>query len=172
MRPSIVKKEKQVNELKEKLAKASSVILTDFRGVTVKEMTELRHRLRQANIEYKIIKNNLVIRAIKNSDIEMLSEYLQGPTAIAFGVDDPVTPVKILVDFAKEYKKLEIKAGVIQGKVLRDEEVKKVAKLPPKEVLIAQVVAGIQAPLSKLVNVLNSPIRALLNVLKAIEEKK
>lgn len=172
MRPVIIKKEQQVNELKEKLSKASSAILTDFRGLTVKEMTDLRCRLRNANIEYKIIKNNIVFRAVKESNLETLSEYLQGPIAIAISLDDPIGPVKILVDFIKEYKKLELKAGVIQGKILRDNELSQVAKLPSKEILLAQVVGGIQAPLSGLLNVLNGPIRALLNVLKAIEEKK
>jgi large subunit ribosomal protein L10 len=172
MRPAIIKKEKQVNELREKLTNVSSAILTDFRGLTVKEITDLRRRLKEANIEFKVIKNNIVIRAVKESDLETLTEYLQGPNAIAFGVDDPVIPVKILMDFAKEYQKLEVKAGIIQGKVLKEEEIKKVAKLPSKEMLLAQIVGGIQAPLSKLLNVLNSPIRALLNVLRAIEEKK
>lgn len=172
MRPAIIKKEKQVNELREKLAKVSSAILTDFRGLTVKEITDLRRRLKEANIELKIIKNNIVIRAVKGSDLDALTEYLQGPTAIAFGIDDPIVPVKILVDFANEYKKPEIKAGIIQGKVLKEEEIKKVTKLPSKEILLAQVISGIQAPISGLLNVLNAPIRALLNVLKAIEEKK
>ncbi|MEW6097272.1 MAG: 50S ribosomal protein L10 [bacterium] len=172
MRASIIKKEKQVNELKDKLDKVSSAILTDFRGLTVKEIMDLRRRLKDANIEYKIIKNNIVIRAVKDTPLETLTEYLQGPTAIAFGVDDPVLPVKILVDFAKEYKKPEFKAGVIQGKILKDEEIKNVAKLPPREILLAQVIAGIQAPLLGLLNVLHAPIRSLLNVLKAIEEKK
>jgi len=172
MRPAIIKKEKQVNELKEKLEKVSSAILTDFRGLTVKEMTDLRCRLREAKIEYKIIKNNIVIRAIKDTDLEALTDYLQGPTAIAFGVGDPVVPVKILLDFAKDYNKPEVKAGVIQGKILKNEEIKKLAKLPPREMLLAQVIGGIQAPLLGLLNVLNAPIRALLNVLKAIEEKK
>jgi large subunit ribosomal protein L10 len=172
MRPAIIKKEKQVNELREKLNNVSSAILTDFRGLTVKEITDLRRRLKEANIEFKVIKNNIVIRAVKESDLEAITEYLQGPTAIAFGLDDPIVPVKILVDFAKEYKKPEIKAGIIQGKVLKEDEIKKVAKLPSKEILLAQVVSGIQAPLSGLVNVLNAPIRALINVLKAIEEKK
>ncbi len=172
MRPAIIKKEKQVNELKEKLDKVSSLILTDFRGLTVKEITDIRRRLKDANIEYKIIKNNFVLRAVKESDFETLTDYLQGPTAIAFGLNDPVIPAKILVDFIKEYKKFEVKAGIIQGKFFNDEEIKKVAKLPSREILLAQVVGGIQAPLSGLLNVLNGPIRALLNVLKAIEEKK
>jgi len=172
MRQSIIKKEKQVNELKEKLDKVSSAILTDFRGLTVKEMTDLRWRLKAANIEYKIIKNNLVLRAVKDSDIETISAYLQGPIAMVFGEGDPVASVKILIDFAKEYKKPEIKGGVIQGKVFNSKEITQVAKLPSREVLLAQVVGGIQAPLSGLVTVLSGPIRSLLNVLKAIEEKK
>lgn len=172
MRPSIIKKEKQVNELKEKLNKASSAILTDFRGLTVKEITDLRRRMKEANVDYKIIKNNLVFRAVKESDIETLNEYLDGPLAIAFGMADPIAPVKILIDFAKEYKKPELKAGIIQGKVFNEKEITQVAKLPSREILLAQVVGGIQAPLSGLVTVLSGPIRSLLNVLKEVESRK
>jgi len=172
MRQAIIKKEKQVNELKEKLDKVSSAILTDFRGLSVKEITDLRRRLKTSNIEYKIIKNNLVLRAVKDSDFETISAYLQGPTAVALSEGDPVASVKILIDFAKEYKKPEIKAGVIQGKTFDAKEIIQLAKLPPREVLLAQVVGGIKAPLSGLVTVLRGPIRSLLNVLKAIEKKK
>lgn len=172
MRQAIIKKEKQVNELKEKLAKVSSAVLTDFRGLTVKEITELRRRLKSANIEYKIIKNNLVSRAVRESDIEAISQYLQGPTAIVLGEGDPLVSVKLLMDFAKEYKKPEIKTGVIQGKIFNSQEIALMAKLPAREVLLAQVIAGIQVPLSGLVTVLSAPIRSLLYVLKAIEQKK
>ncbi|MEW6618090.1 MAG: 50S ribosomal protein L10 [bacterium] len=172
MRPAIIKKEKQVSELKEKLSKTSSAILTDYRGLTVKEITDLRRKFRTAGIEYKIIKNNIIFRAVKESDLDALSEYLQGPTAIAFSLNDPVAPVKFLIDFSKEYKKLELKAGIIQGKVLKADELTQVSKLPPKEVLIAQVVGGMKAPLVGVVNVLSAPIRSLVNVLKAIEGKK
>lgn len=172
MRQAIIKKENQVNELKQKLAKVASAILTDFRGLTVKEITELRRRLKTANIEYKIIKNNVVLRAVKDSNLEALTQYLQGPTAIALGEADPVVCVKLLIDFAKEYKKPAIKGGVIQGKIFNDQEIALVAKLPPREILLTQVVAGIQAPLLGLVTVLNGLIRSLLNVLKAIEKKK
>lgn len=172
MRPAIIRKEKQVNEIKEKLTKVSSAILTDFRGLTVKEITDLRRQLKAANIDYKIIKNNLMFRAVKESNMDTLSSYLQGPTAIAFGLDDPTIPVKILINFIKEYKKLEIKAGIIQGRVFNAEELTQMSKLPSKEILLAQFIGGIQAPLAGLVNVLSGTIRGLLNVLKAIEEKK
>ncbi len=172
MRPAIIKKEKQVNELKEKLTQISSAILTDFRGLTVKEMTDLRRQLKAANIDYKITKNNLMFRAVNESDLKTLHQYLQGPTAIAFGLDDPTVPVKILMNFIKEYKKLEIKAGIIQGRVFNAEELTQISKLPSKEILLTQFIGGIQAPLAGLVNVLSGTIKGLLNVLKAIEEKK
>ncbi|MFH1563976.1 MAG: 50S ribosomal protein L10 [Nitrospirota bacterium] len=172
MRPAIIRKEKLVNEIKEKLTRISSAILTDFRGLTVKELTDLRCQLKAANIDYKIIKNNLMFRAVKESDLETLKHYLQGPTAIAFGVDDPTIPVKILMNFVKEYKKLEIKAGIIQGRVFNAQELTQISKLPSREILLAQFIGGIQAPLAGLVNVLSGTIRGLLNVLKAVEEKK
>ena len=135
MRPAIIRKEKQVNEIKEKLTKISSAIVTDFRGLTVKEITDLRRQLKAANIDYKIIKNNLMFRAVKESNLDTLSPYLQGPSAIAFGLDDPIVPVKIMINFIKEYKKLEIKAGIIQGKVFNAEELTQISKLPSKEIL-------------------------------------
>lgn len=172
MRPAIIRKEKQVNEIKERLSRISSAILTDFRGLTVKELTDLRRQLKAANVDYKIIKNNLVFRAVEENDLKTLSQYLQGPTAIAFGLDDPTVPVKILINFIKEYKKLEIKAGIIQGRVFNAQELTQISKLPSKEILLAQFIGGLQAPIAGLVNTLSGTIRGLLNVLKAIEEKK
>lgn len=171
MRPAIIKKQEKVGELKEKLTNSSGFILTDHRGLTVKEITELRRRLRETNTEYHIIKNTLLQRALEESKLESLRDSLQGPTAVVFGSDPNLAAAKVLLDFSKEFEKPAIKAGVIASNVLTVEEVKAVANLPSREVLVARVIGGLQAPLSGLVNCLAGLIRGLITVLKAVSEK-
>lgn len=165
-------KEQVVADLKDKLSRASSVVLTDYRGLNVAEMTELRRMLREAGVEYKVVKNTLTLIAARDTGLEGLEKYLTGPTALAFGVEDPVAPAKLLSKFAKNHKNLEIKGGVLQGRVIDLDGVKSLADLPPKEVLLAQVLAGMQAPISGIVNVLSGPVRNLLYALQAIKDKK
>ena len=107
-----------VNEVYEKLTKAQSVVLVDFRGLTVQEATELRKKLREAGVELKVTKNTLTRLAAEKADLKDLHAYLEGPTALAFGYEDPVSPAKILSDFAKDHKKLELKGGVLEGRVI------------------------------------------------------
>ncbi|KXG74523.1 50S ribosomal protein L10 [Fervidicola ferrireducens] len=164
-------KKKLVAELKDKFSRARAAILTDYKGLNVAEMTELRSKLREQGIEYKVVKNTLTRIAVKDLDIN-LDEYLQGPTAIAFGYDDPVTPAKILMDFAKDHKNLEIKGGIVEGRVSDKAVVEQLAKLPKKEELIARAVGAIQSPLFGIVWVLQGPIRDLVYTLQAIQEKK
>jgi large subunit ribosomal protein L10 len=165
-------KQQIVAEIKEKLSKASSVILTDYRGLNVAEITELRSILRDAGVEYKVAKNTLTLIAARDSGLEDLEKYLEGPTALAFGMQDPVAPAKLLSKFAKTHKNLEIKGGVLEGQVIDIEGVKNLADLPPREVLLAQVFAGMQAPISGIVNVLSGNLRNLVYVLDAIKEQK
>jgi large subunit ribosomal protein L10 len=165
-------KQQIVAEIKEKLSKASSVILTDYRGLNVAEITELRSILRDAGVEYKVAKNTLTLIAARDSGLEDLEKYLEGPTALAFGMQDPVAPAKLLSKFAKTHKNLEIKGGVLEGQVIDIEGVKNLADLPPREVLLAQVFAGMKAPISGIVNVLSGNLRNLVYVLDAIKEQK
>lgn len=165
-------KEQIVNEIKEKLENAVSLVLVDYRGLNVEEVTELRKKSREAGVEYKVYKNTLMTRALKELGIEGLESYLEGPNAIAFGYDDPVTPAKIISEFAKGHEKLEIKAGMVEKKLLSLEEVKALADLPSKEVLVAQVLGGLNAPITGFVNVLQANIRNLVYALDAIREKK
>jgi len=169
-----VTKEKQaiVAELKEKLARAKGVVLTNPRGLTVAQDTILRRRLRKAGIEYRVVKNTMTRIAAKELGLEGIEPYLEGPTALAFGFADPVAPAKALLDFARENKILEIKGGLVEGKVIGVDGVRALASLPPREVLIAQVLAGMQSPIVGLVNVLEGPIRKLAYVLDAIRKQK
>ena len=165
-------KSQNVEEIKEKISKAQSVVLVDYRGLNVEQLTELRSRYRKAGVEYKVYKNTMMRFAFKDSGLEEFNEFLKGPSAIAFGYDDPVQVAKITSDFAKENDKLEIKAGVVDGKIIDVNGVKDLGDLPPREVLIAQVLGGFNAPIQGFANVLQGTIRSLAIVLNAIQEKQ
>ena len=165
-------KTQKVDEIKEKIEKAQSVVLVDYRGLNVSELTELRKKYREAGIEYKVYKNTMMRFAFKDSGLEGFNEFLKGPSAIAFGYEDPVSSAKITAEFAKGNDKLEIKAGIVDGKIIDVEEVKNLAKLPSKEVLVAQALGGLNAPIQGFANVLSGTIRGLAVVLNAIAEEK
>lgn len=154
-------KEAKVAEIKEKLEKAQSVILADYQGLTVEEDTQLRKSLREAGVEYKVYKNTLVTIAAKELNLEGICEYLEGPVSIAFGYEDATAPARILNDFAKDHKKLELKAGIVEGEIFDKDKVEQLATIPSKEVLIAKLLGSIKSPLSNLAYLIN-----------AIKEKK
>lgn len=154
-------KEAKVAEIREKLEKAQSVVLASYQGLTVEEDTALRKSLREAGVEYKVYKNNLVTLAAKDLGLEGIVEYLEGPVSIAFGYEDATAPARVLHTFAKDHKKLELKAGIVDGVIYNKEEVEKLATIPSKEVLIAKLLGSFKAPLSNLAYLLN-----------AIKEKK
>lgn len=163
-------KEKQVDEIEEKLLKSKAAIFSDFCGLKVKNMEELRGRLRDADIEYKVFKNTLIRKAFEGK--QGIDDFLRNPTALAFGYTDPAVPAKILAGYAKENPALKIKGGVVEGKVMDAAQIGALAELPPREVLMAMVVMSVQSPLRSFMNVLNGPTVKLVMVLKAIEEKK
>ena len=154
-------KEAKVAEIREKLEKAQAIVLADYQGLTVEEDTALRKTLREAGVEYKVYKNNLVTLAAKELGIEGLDSYLEGPVSIAFGYEDATAPARVLHRFAKDHKKLELKAGRVEGTLYNKEEVEKLATIPSKEVLIAKLLGSFKAPLSNVAYLLN-----------AIKEKK
>lgn len=146
----------KVVEIKEKIEKAQSIAVFDYRGLTVEEDTALRTSMRKANVEYVVLKNSLVERAAKQAGIEdSFVQYLAGPSAFAFGYEDAVAPAKILKDTIKKTKKCEIKGGVINGKVSDAKAMDALADLPPKEVLIARILGSMKAPISGLAIALN-----------------
>ncbi len=166
------KKEEAVKVLKEKLNSARVVILTDYRGLNVSEITELRRQLREEGIQFKVVKNTLTKIAASDMGYETLREHLEGPTAVAFGYEDPVTAAKILEKFAKTNDKLELKAGLLEGNLLDVAAIKALAALPAREVLLGQVAGAFQSPLSAFASVLQGNIRNLVYVLDAIREQK
>jgi large subunit ribosomal protein L10 len=141
-------KKVKVEEIREKFSSAKSAILVDYRGLTVAEATDLRTKFREAGVEYKVYKNNLMKLAIKESSFEGLTADLAGPSAVAFGYDDPVTPAKIIKDFAKEHKNLELKAGVVEGEYYDNAKIIEIADIPSREVLLSRLVGSFQAPIS------------------------
>jgi large subunit ribosomal protein L10 len=137
----------------------------------VAEVTDLRNQMRAAGIEYRVMKNTLIWRAAQELALTDLEPYLAGPTAVAFSTD-PVAPAKILTEYSRKLKALELKAGVVEGRVIDAEGVRQLAELPPREVLLAQVLAGISAPLRGMVNVLQAPIRQVVYALEDLRHTR
>lgn len=162
----------KVAELKDLLTSSKGVVLVDYCGLTVAEDTELRSKMREAGAKYMVAKNTFIRIAAKEAGIEGLDAYLEHNTAVAFSAEDPVAPAKILNDFSKDHKALEIKAGILDGKVIGLDEVKAVAELPSREELLAKLVGSMQAPISGLVNVLQGTIRNFVYTLEAVRQKK
>lgn len=161
-----------IDEISEKIKAAKAMVFADYRGLTVEQDTELRSALRKAGVEYKVVKNTLTRIAVNENGLEGLDEILNGPTAMAVSDSDPVAPAKVLSEYAKKFDKLELKAGVVEGKVIDLNGIKALAELPPREVLIAKVLGGFNAPISGFVNVLNGNMRGLVVALNAIAEQK
>lgn len=161
-----------VSEIGEKLQKAKSVVLVDYKGLTVDEDTELRKQFREAGVEYKVLKNTLVLRAAKENGIEGLDGYLNGPSAFAFGYDDPVAPAKILSDYIKKVRKMEIKGGVLGTSVIDAKGVDNLASMPSKEVIIAKMLGSMNAPIANFVGVLSATLRSVVTALDAIRKQK
>lgn len=158
---TIAKKAQQVTEVAEQFKNASSVVVVDYLGITVEEATNLRAELRKAGVQFAVIKNSILTRAAKEAGLEGMEDIFKGPSAVAFSKDDVVAPAKILADFAKKVEALEIKAGVVEGKVSSKEEIEALAKLPSREGL-----------LSMLLSVLQAPVRNTALAIKAVADQK
>ncbi len=161
-----------VSEVTEKLKSSCAGVLVDYQGINVEDDTKLRKSLREADVDYLVIKNTLLKRAAENAGIDDLSKSLHGSTALAISKSDYVAASKILCNFAKDHDFFKIKAGFIDSKAINDKEVLNLAKLPSREVLIAQVLGGLNAPISGFATVLNGTLRGLVIALKAIADKK
>lgn len=158
--------------LKNTLANAKGVVLTDFRGIKVAQDTKLRRKMREAGVEYSVIKNSMASIAAKEVGIEGLDNYLKGPLAMVSSNKDPVAPAKLISEFIKDNRIMEIKGGLVEGKVIDAEAVKALSSLPPREVLLARLLGSMQSPITGLVTVLQGNIRNLVYALDAIREQK
>ena len=161
-----------VKEITADLKATDVYYFVDYRGLTFAEATELRARLMKADASLKVVKNTLAKIAAADAGVEGLTELLQGPTAIAYCHGDPQRVAKVIQDFIREKKKATLRGGKLQRSVLTASDVEKLATLPSREQLIAQVVGAIASPLTGLANVLNGPIRGLVVALAQVQEKK
>ena len=167
-------KQAMVADLKDIFVNAKGVVFTAYTGITVAQDTKLRRKFREAGVEYRVIKNTMAMIAAKETEKEGLLPTFEGATAMAFSKEDAVAPAKVLADFAKEEKleALQVKAGLVEGSVIDAAGVKALADLPPREVLVAQVLAGMQSPIVGFVNVLQGNIRNLVYALEAVRKQK
>jgi large subunit ribosomal protein L10 len=166
-------KKKRVEELVDKLSKAKSFILTDFQGLTVAEVSELRQAIKDSGGEYKVCKNTLFRIAMTDASLrQQLESSLKGCTGVVFGYDDPVVTVKKVLDFSEKNEKFKIKQGVVEGKVCSPAELKEISKLPSKNVLLGMLVGGMSSPLSKMAYAMHGVTLKLLYALEALKNKK
>lgn len=160
-----------VEEIAKDIGSAGSLVLSDFTGINVEEISELRRRCRESGVTFRVVKNTLVGRAVEGTDMEKLRGHFVGPTAVAFS-DDQVAAAKVLQEFAKEFGKLAFKAGYVEGQVIDADGVKALADLPGREQLLTMLVSLLQAPIAGLVRVLNADLARLAIALDQIAKKK
>ncbi|MCL6581602.1 MAG: 50S ribosomal protein L10 [Firmicutes bacterium] len=165
-------KERTLVELEDKFRRAQSAVLADFQGLTVAEMSRLRRMAREAGVEFEVVKNTLAALATRRAGIEGLDVLFSGPTAVAFGYDDPVSPAKVIDRFSRERREVPFKGGYLPGRVLGPGEVRKLAALPGRQELLGMVVGTLQAPIAGLQRVLAGNLRGLAVVLSRISEKR
>jgi len=160
MRQAIELKSQVVTEIVEKLQKSSSAVVVDYKGLTVEEVTELRKKMREAGVEYKVYKNTLVRRAAKEVGIEQFNdELLVGTNAIAFGYEDPVAPARILKEFMDAHPKMQLKMGVVEGEFYNESQIVEFANIPSREVLLAKLLGSLKAPMSNFAYLIDAMIK-------------
>lgn len=165
-------KVKEVEALRQRLVQVAAAIFTDFRGLSVGEIAQLRGKLREAGVEYKVVKNTLLRRAAQTLGVDGLAPFLQGPTAVAFSRTDPVSPAKALLDFIRQMRKPEIKGGLIEGRIMPADEIRRLAELPSRRHLLASVLASMQAPVAGVAGVLTGLQRNLVYALDQVRKKQ
>ena len=168
----LLEKQEYVAQLTEKLKNSVAGVVVSYKGISVADDTKLRRELRNAGVDYAVVKNTMLHRAAENLGYSELDTVLHGSTALALSATDHVAAAKILSKFAETNKKLELKAGFVEGKVIDANGVKALAEMPSKEVLVAKVLGGLNAPITGFVGVLNANLRGLVVALNAIAEKK
>ncbi|MBI1807990.1 MAG: 50S ribosomal protein L10 [Ignavibacteria bacterium] len=166
-------KEQIIAEVKEKIEQAKSMYFADFTGITVEQVTELRREFRKSNVDYRVVKNTLVRKALENvAGYDKILDKLVGHTGIAFGYDDPVAPAKIIKKFREKHETLKVKVCVLEKQVFDGSQLDQIAKLPSRLEMIAGILGSIQAPISGVVGAVGAVMRDLVNVIDAIEKKK
>ncbi len=165
-------KAEQVDLLTEKLKKAKVALLTDYRGLTVTQLQDLRGKLRAGDVEFRVVKNTLARRAADAAGVKELEAELEGPVAIAFGYDDLSLPSKLINEWVRTTRlKLDLKGGLVEGRVFTPNQVKQLADLPSRETLISQLAGTIQSPIAQLAGALQTPLSMLAGALESLEKK-
>ena len=165
-------KEKFIEEIARELEEAELIIVADYRGLNVAGVTDLRRILKAVQCNYRVGKNTLTRLACRKIGLERLEAYLEGPTAIAYTAADPVGAARVFLEFSREHEALSVKGGLLSGQSLEPVQIKALGEIPPREILLAQVCGGFQAPMAGLVNVLQGNIRALVYALDAVRRLK
>ncbi len=165
-------KKKIVQDLNERFSKAAVVIVTDYKGLDVAAINDLRRRLRKEEIEYQVVKNSLMVRASQETDVALIKETFKGPSAVAMSYSDPIAPAKVLTEFAKDHGVFEIKVGVMDGKILELNQIKALSALPSREVLLGTFVSVLNLVPTGFVRTIAEIPRSLLNVLQAVKDQK
>ncbi len=165
-------KEKMLEEITDELKQAELVVVTDYRGLNVQSINKLRGELRKEDCRYKITKNTMNRLACREAGVEELEGFFEGPVAIAYSSADPVAAARVFKDFIKENSALQIKGGILSGQLLDPEAIKALGEIPSREVLLAKVVGGFQAPIAGLVGVLHGNMRGLVCALDAVRQQK
>lgn len=164
-------KQQEVEALKTKFGAARGIVLADFTGVTVAEVSELRRKCRSAGVEYKVVKNTLARIAAKDAALEGLVDHFDGPIAIALSTVDAVAPARVLADFVRAYQKMNLKVGYFDGRIYSGVEIVEIANLPSREVLVAQVIWAVESPISQLIWCLESALRDVISVIDQAGKK-
>jgi len=161
-----------ITDLREKFSKARSVVFTDYKGMTVAEMTDLRRMLNSSSIDYSVVKNTLAKIASQDTGFSVAQDAFTGPVGIAIGYDDPVLAVKKVLDFVKKNEKLQVKGAVVEGQLYGPKDLKAIAELPSREVLLSMLAGAFQAPLSKLAGALSATVTGFAYAVESLKSKK
>lgn len=161
-----------IADLKDKFSKAKAVVFTDYKGMTVAELTDLRGLLRKSSLEYSVVKNTLAKIASRDTEFSIAVDVFKGPVGIAIGYDDPVLVLKKVLDFTKTNEKIQVRGAVIEGKLCDKNEIKEIAELPSREVLLSMMAGAFQAPLSKLAGALNATVTSFAYAMESLKNKK
>ena len=165
-------RQETVASLTEQLRSSPNLYVTDFTGLNVLRMTEFRRRLRASGVSYVVVKNTLAQRALAANSITGLDDHLAGPTGLVLAGKDPVAAAKVLTDFAREFEKPEIKIGLVDGRPVTADQVKRLASLPPRDALLSQLAGTMQAPVAQLVGVMNSMLYQMVGALEALRAQR
>lgn len=172
----IMQKEKKadiIRELRDKFLRARSVVFTEYSGMTVSEMSELRDLLRDFRIEYRVIKNNLARIAAEDTPVSVVGrDAYVGPLGLAIGYDDPLLVVKKILEFSEKNEKLKVRPSVVEGRLLGIEELKEISNLPPREILLSMLLGAMESPLSRFASLLNATVTNFAYALEALRRKK